>query len=161
MSRNAERDAGRILTTVWRGGFPVDPVIIANALGVEVKNAKLRPNIAGAIVKERDEDPVILVNAADHPNRKRFTCAHELGHFVMHEQMPESYEYVDLRGTLATAGTDPDERYANSFAAALLMPESEVRRLIDENHTPTEMAYYFGVSQESMYYRLKNLGIVP
>jgi Zn-dependent peptidase ImmA (M78 family) len=157
--RDAEGDAARILASVWQRGFPVDPVVIANALGVEVKDATLRENIAGAIVKERGQDAVILVNAVDHPNRKRFTCAHELGHFVMHERKPDSYEYVDLRDALASLGTDEHERYANSFAAALLMPESEVARLVDEGRSQTEMSYHFGVSQEAMYYRLKNLNL--
>ena len=156
--RNAERDAERILATVWRGGFPVDPVRIATGLGIDVKDATLRENIAGAIIKKHGQDPVIVVNAADSPNRKRFTCAHELGHFVMHEEMPESYEYVDLRGALAHEGTDPTERFANSFAAALLMPANEVARLVAEGYTQTEMSYHFGVSQEAMRYRLKNLG---
>ncbi len=155
---SAEREAERILATVWQGGFPVDPVLIAKNLGIDVKDATLRHNIAGAIVKESDKDAVILVNADDHPNRKRFTCAHELGHFVEHENLPDSYEYIDLRGTLSATGTDPHERYANSFAAALLMPAAEVARLKAEDRTQTEMAFHFGVSQEAMHYRLKNLG---
>ena len=97
------------------------------------------------------------MNANDSPNRQRFTCAHELGHFVRRAANPDSYEWVDLRGPLAAAGQDPEEIYANSFAAALLMPEAEVRRLWKEGERELELAQYFDVSREAMQYRLMNL----
>jgi Zn-dependent peptidase ImmA (M78 family) len=160
ITHSAEREAARILATVWRGGFPIDPVKIADALGIDVKDAELRPDVAGALVKKVGADPVILVNARDHANRKRFTCAHELGHFVQHEDAPDTYEYIDFRDALSTTGADPDERFANTFAAALLMPVAEVQRLYDEGRSTSEMSYYFGVSQDAMTFRLKNLGLV-
>jgi Zn-dependent peptidase ImmA (M78 family) len=157
---SAEREAERILATVWHGGFPVDPVKIADSLGIDVKDAVLRSDVAGALVKSPGKDPVILVNAQDRPNRKRFTAAHELGHFVQHQNAPDEYEYIDFRDALSSTGSDPNERFANTFAAALLMPAPEVRRLFDEHRTQTEMGYYFGVSQDAMHFRLKNLGLI-
>jgi Zn-dependent peptidase ImmA (M78 family) len=103
-------------------------------------------------------DPAILLNAKDHPNRQRFTCAHELGHFVSRENAPEAYEYVDLRDTIfSSAETNPEEVFANLFAANLLMPLSELRRLQKEKASPTEMALHFDVSQDAMHFRLENL----
>ena len=159
-TRDAAREAERIRNTFWKKGFPVDPVLIAQRLGVSVRQAKLSPGVSGALVKKLGEDPAILLNANDHPNRQRFTCAHELGHYISRENDPDAYEYIDLRDIWSAAGTKPEEVFANAFAANLLMPEREVRRLLNEKYGPTEMAVYFDVSQDSMHFRLKNLKLI-
>lgn len=161
----AAEDADRILGTAWRiepVPIPVDPVRIARTLGIAVSVQEFDSNISGAIVKVDGSDPVILLNVADSPNRKRFTCAHEIGHFVArsNEYKDNDYEFVDLRGVLATMGKDPDEIYANEFAACLLMPQSEVTRMIHDGDLPAQMAVKFGVSTEAISYRIKNLGLV-
>jgi Zn-dependent peptidase ImmA (M78 family) len=154
---DAEREADRIRASIWGDAFPVDPVKIARRLGVDVVEADLGQNVAGALVKDIGQDPTILLSVVDSPNRKRFTCAHELGHFVARAEDPEEYDYVDLRDALSKTGTKPEEIFANSFAAALLMPETEVQRLEDKGLSAMQLALYFGVSQEAMHYRLKNL----
>jgi Zn-dependent peptidase ImmA (M78 family) len=160
-THNPSQDAERILADAWGDkGLPIDPVRIARELGIKVVTAWMDPDVSGALVKERQKDPVILLNATDSPNRQRFTCAHELGHFIKRSDAPDQYEYIDRRDTLASTGTDPEEIYANQFAASLLMPASEVRRLADEGLTEVQMALRFDVSVEAMRYRLKNLGLV-
>lgn len=159
----ARKDANSILETLWGRGtpdfrIPVDPVRIARQLGIDVLHTTLDPDIAGAIVKDPDQDPTILLNGIDSPNRKRFTCAHEIGHYVRRKSNPDNYEYVDFRGMLSAAGTNDDEIYANEFAASLLMPEREVRRLAKDK-TEVELAWRFDVSREAMHFRLDNLGI--
>ncbi len=159
----ARADAKRILRTAWQVDpkvpLPVDPVRIANRLGIEVFDESLDDDISGAIVKNSGRDPVILLNAADSQNRKRFTCAHEIGHFVERPQ-EEQYEFVDLRGALASEGVDPHEIYANEFAACLLMPEDEVRAMKKSGDIPAQMAAKFRVSSDAMTYRLKNLDLL-
>ena len=157
-ARDAVRESQRIRDELWGKRFPVDPVQIARRLGIDIREAKLSPDVAGALVKELGKDPAILLNARDHPNRQRFTCAHELGHFVSREDAPDAYEYVDLRDTVFGAvATDPDDGFANAFAANLVMPEREVRRLRDDGYTPTRMAAYFDVPQDAMHGRLKSM----
>ena len=151
--------AERILEAFWGDrGFPVDPVYIANELGIKVVRAPLPPRVSGALVKMPGEDPVILIHSGDHIRRQRFTCAHELGHYVYlvrsNEDL-ESFEVVDLRSPLSSQGTDPKERFANNFAANLLMPRAEVRRLLAKGYDELEMARYFGVSEEAMRYRVR------
>jgi Zn-dependent peptidase ImmA (M78 family) len=153
----AARDAERIRVSVWGDRYPVDPVRIARKLGIDVLDAKLRRDVSGALVKERGQDPTILLNEQDSANRKRFTCAHEIGHFVRREEDPDEYEYIDLRDTFAATGHDPEEVYANAFAASLLMPEKEVKRLRSQGYGELDMALYFDVSREAMHNRLKNL----
>ena len=154
------QQAERLRASAWGDRFPVDPVRIARRLGIDVRQAPLSDDISGALVKKLGQDPTILLNARDHPNRQRFTAAHEVGHFVSREEAPEEYEYIDLRDTVfSAAGTNQDEVFANQFAAHLLMPEREVRRLAEQGYSRTEMALYFGVSQDAIGYRITNLSI--
>jgi IrrE N-terminal-like domain len=160
VTRDPAYEAERLRASAWGNAFPVDPVLIALRLGVDVRQAPLSPNVSGALVKKLGQDPAILLNAHDHANRQRFTCAHELGHFVSRADAPDEYEYVDLRDTVfASSGVDQDEIFANQFAANLLMPKREVIRLKNEGYTSTQMALYFGVSQDAMHFRLKNLNL--
>ena len=101
---------------------------------------------------------LVVVNAAEPPARRRFTLAHEVGHWVCQV----------LDGRLApvycrSADMAPDadrqlEREANVFAAELLMPEPLVRAEFDSSIDAC--AEGFGVSAEAMHWRLYNLGLV-
>ena len=157
--REAAEAAERMLAERWDDTIPVDPVRIARGLGIEVLDARLRDNVSGALMKEPDQPPSIVLNWDDHRNRKRFTAAHELGHYVRRSEQVDAYEYVDLRGPLASRGDDPDEIFANAFAAALLMPEKHVRRLAGDGLNEIQMALRFDVSREAMRHRLTYLGL--
>jgi len=158
--KQAAQDALRLLGDTWEGRLPVDPVRIARALGIDVLDARLDANVSGALVKEPGQDPIIVLNTRDAANRKRFTCAHELGHFVRRSDHPDAYEYIDLRNPSSSTGRDAEERYANEFAACLLMPEEHVRRLRKEGLGELQLAMRFDVSREAMHYRLDNLGLL-
>jgi Zn-dependent peptidase ImmA (M78 family) len=153
----ATEKAQHVLERFWGDGVPVDPAQIAHKMGIEVANAYLDPDVAGAIEKRNGQPAAIYLSADDHPNRKRFTCAHEIGHFVRHGE--EDFEYVDYRDGTASMGIDEEERFANAFAAALLMPEREVRRLHGLGMHEKDMAGTFGVSEAAMVNRLKNLNL--
>ena len=125
-----------------------------------VLNADLGDNVQGALIKEQGRDPQIVLNESDSTNRRRFTCAHEIGHFVRRGEALEEYEYIDFRDTASSTGHDPEERYANQFAASLLMPEEIARQFDRDGLSEVEMAVRFGVSREAMHYRLQALNIV-
>jgi Zn-dependent peptidase ImmA (M78 family) len=154
----ATEAAERILDEHWDGTVPVDPARIAHAMGIRVIDAVLDPDVDGAIRKDKDDDAVIYLNYGTAPNRKRFTCAHEIGHFVHHAESGD-FEFIDYRGFLSSTGRLPEERYANAFAASLLMPEKHVRRLRAEGFDASLMAQRLGVSEEAMVNRLKSLGL--
>jgi Zn-dependent peptidase ImmA (M78 family) len=158
--KQAEIDAIELLDQSWDGAFPVDPVRIAKDLGVKVLDASLKKDISGALVKKEGRDPSILLNAEDSKARKRFTCAHELGHYIRRSSEPTpQYEYVDYRDKRSSTGTDEEERYANSFAASLLMPEFAIEAVYESGMPAFRLAKQFGVSPESMQHRLNNLGL--
>jgi Zn-dependent peptidase ImmA (M78 family) len=157
--REAAEDAEQTRSLYWGDSLPVDPVRIAKSFGLRVMTARLPDDRSGALVKAREEAPTILLNSADAPKRQRFTCAHELGHYVKRTDHPAEYEYIDYRDALASQGRDPEEIYANQFAASLLMPAADVRRLAGDGLSDLQMSHRFDVSLEAMQYRLQKLGI--
>ncbi len=159
----AEREARDLLRAVWLGDadgsplLPVDPIYIARELGIDVYVAGLDVGVAGMLIKRPGRDPEIYLNADDSRNRQRFTCAHELGHYVRKSATgDDEWEYVEHRALLAAQGTDPEEIFANQFAAKLLMPREQVVKL-HRQLSPAALAYRFGVSADAMHYRLVNL----
>lgn len=104
-------------------------------------------------------DVVISLNGLDHPNRQRFTCAHEIGHYSSRRKSGEDETFSDRRATLAGLGVSPEEIYANQFAAALLMPAHLVQRFRGEGLAVEKMARRFGTSVQAMELRIRNLGL--
>jgi Zn-dependent peptidase ImmA (M78 family) len=158
----AAHDARAVLDATLGGvSVPVDPVVIARMLGLDVLLADLPDKVSGALIKLEGHDPAIFLNRMDATNRQRFTCAHELGHYVWRLNRPDglTYEFVDLRGTLAAEGTADEEVYANAFAAELLMPEEVVRSMLREGLPPFLIAARLQVSDDALRIRLKNLGV--
>lgn len=75
--------------------------------------------------------------------RHRFTCAHELGHLLLHEE--------------AIPGDPAQEREADDFAAALLTPPHEIRALLPARIDLAELdrlGRIWGVSVESLIRRM-------
>lgn len=164
IENEARADATRILRTLWvrdddETPLPVDPVRIARALGIAVRVPALDDGVAAVLAKDPGEDPVILLDDGDSTNRKRYACAHALGHFVRRKADPDAYEYVDRRDAMASPGDDTEELYANAFADALLMPAADLRRVARSLRHEVELAWRFDVSREAMHYRLLRLGL--
>ncbi len=99
----------------------------------------------------------ILVNTDQLRSRALFTLAHELGHVLNSDGATINIDR-DLR-----ARSD-EERLANAFAAACLMPEPDIRETIDEYGRGADslarMLLRFSVSYETLVYRLHNLQII-
>lgn len=146
--------------------IPVDPVVLANRLGMSVHNAKFADdNLVGMIAKRGDK-VTLLVNGSDPPYRKRFTIAHELGHHFLH--LLDDGEFVDTETELFRQPQEeqgevtPERRreiQANMFAAALLMPADEVVSRWKGCRSVAEMARLFNVSESAMGIRVDQLGL--
>lgn len=116
----------------------------------------------GMIVKEAGRPCKVVVDALAHTHRRRFTLAHEIGHYVQKYQkyaLGDEGGEIDYRDERSSKGTEPDERWANGFAAALLMPASAVRQFWAQGMTPEQLAEAFNVSQRSMDLRIAKLGL--
>jgi Zn-dependent peptidase ImmA (M78 family) len=154
----AEQDAWTVIEQSWDSSeLPINPIAIAKKMGIEVYEANLPGNVSGLLKKEIGGSPEIYLDREDHVRRRRFTCAHELGHFIQ-RQSEASLAFVDRRDGVSSEGTNDDEIYANAFAAALLMPKPSLRMLLNSGFSELQMAAHLSVSSESLHYRLKNLG---
>jgi Zn-dependent peptidase ImmA (M78 family) len=161
-----EKEAERLLNSLRDEGLdtslPIDPIHIAKRLGIVVLETELKSDVSAEIRKDVGADPRIILNASDSRTRKRFSCAHELGHYIQHIQSDgdpdEKFSWVDKRGPLASEGIDSREIFANQFAAALLMPKDDVDSRVKTGALVADLATVFGVSLEAMKYRLINLG---
>ncbi|HET7454297.1 MAG TPA: ImmA/IrrE family metallo-endopeptidase [Solirubrobacterales bacterium] len=155
----AAAEARRVLFECASGATPVDPFDIASRLGVEVVEERLDPDISGILQLRKSGGALVFLNRADGVRRKRFTCAHEIGHYVKHLGEGDNLEHVDYRDEAASQGVDADERFANSFAASLLMPDYLVERQVAMGEGEREMADFFEVSEAALVNRLKGLGL--
>lgn len=146
---------------VVRSPVPVEK--IAQNLGIEVKFEAAEDDLSGALIREPKGRVVIGVNSAHHPNRQRFTIAHEIGHFILHRGMKLHVD-EDFRVNLRDGSVNDEEVDANSFAAELLMPTEFVSRdtqklgPIDQQGLE-RLARRYQVSSRAMEIRLTNLGL--
>ena len=156
---------------------PVPVAEIAKTLGAEVRYQPGDDDLSGFLLRDhKQQRAVIGVNSAHHENRQRFTIAHEIGHFLLHEWEGVHVDGSDRgfqikhRDEKSSAGTDIDELEANFFAAELLMPSKflheDVQRikkldLLDDNLGAfAQLAAKYEVSTQALTFRLANLGYV-
>lgn len=165
-----------------RSGSPIDVDQIAELLGIMVSDEPRFDvddiNTVGKITLEKDQPARVWINPIEnsYAPRRRFTLAHEIGHFCMHRATNQT-TFVDTKATMNRSESywNRFESEANNFAAELLMPADLIRSIgrgiIDkfkvENDVEMmpmavfveQMASRFKVSNPAMEYRLKNIGI--
>lgn len=136
---------------------PVDIVGLAEALGLSIRERNLESN-SGEIVRDIERGGFsgycILVNAVHAWVRKRFTIAHEIGHFLRHRDRISNRLIDDHLYRSSLGNTKENE--ANRLAADLLMPRRLIAQFRAEGITgPEEMALKFNVSVDAMKTRLR------
>lgn len=159
------QEAQRVLASCGVKRPPVPVEKIAEFLGAIVKHSPFEGELAGMLV--RGEGQVLIgVNSLHHPNRKRFTIAHECGHLLLHEgesYIDKSFR-VNMRDDVSSKAINRDEIEANKFAAELLMPYEMVLADLRSNEFDLEseeavgkLAKKYGVSVQAMTHRVTNL----
>lgn len=131
--------------------------LVEREFGVDVAVEPLGDGPAGLLVQHADEIALVILNSDNHVTRRRFTLAHELGHWLLGDTRPLIVE-DDL-------GCDGEiEKRADRFALELLMPEDEVRRVFGAASDLTtglvDGLLRFGVSREAFVNRLRNMGLI-
>lgn len=153
-----------IKNNVFKAGFDVE--VLVKKLNIDIIPEKLDDDVSGLFVRI-DDKPVISYNKYENSlGRKRFTIAHELGHYILHSDKAlfiDKTPKVMFRNSASSSGEDLQEREANHFAAALLMPikliKEEINNIPDNIRNPIEyLAKKFKVSEQAMTFRLANLG---
>jgi Zn-dependent peptidase ImmA (M78 family) len=169
VSRRTEEAAAKVLHSYGITAPPAPVEELAKRLGVTVVEERLESSVSGMLYREDDGLAVIAVNASHAPVRRRFSIAHEIGHFQLHPGRPVIVDHlvrgrVNMRDERSSLATSREEIEANGFAAALLMPAEWISadvegrlgqsaaRLIDD------LAKRYDVSTQAMELRLINLG---
>ncbi len=169
---NAFKAAARILTwleATERLTLPINLNLVRQMLpdtpfgrGTIIKEpADLTWNASeGALVRNSDNHAEwgIFVNPKARAERKRFTVAHELGHFILHRKVQSTFN-CDKESVYSGIDTlKKIEREADDFASNLLMPGNMLRDRIEgkciDFHLLGDLAKEFGVSLEAMCIRL-------
>ena len=101
-----------------------DPITQVQAANIKSFDGALFPDDG------RKEWLLLYNEAVLSPGRIRFTQAHELGHYILHRQVRESFQCSDA-DMLNWSKDDKDiEGQADLFASYLLMPLDDYRRQI-------------------------------
>jgi len=154
--RKAEREAAKLLDDFYIAAPPVNPIVMAEQLGIHVKFVTFTGNSSGISGYYDCKDDSIYVNADEYPLRQTFTIAHELGHRVLHKDWAESEAYKVLWRDEGRQGRDFREQEANAFAASLLMPKYLLDKYVDRI-SPPSLSTLFAVSLPAMKVRLSHL----
>jgi hypothetical protein len=138
---------------------PVLVVKLAHALGLSVRRKDLGDKWFGMLVRDphngRPAGFTIYVNDMNHPNRRRFTIAHEIAHYVLHRDLIDTQIMDDTMYRSDLSNTY--ETQANRLAADILMPVYLVKREFQNDRSLSRLAKLFEVSRSAMDIRLKGV----
>lgn len=166
-----ERIVNGIIEKTKISKVPVDIETICLNYDISLEPLDADDTLSGFFLVNDNRKKIIGYNKTHSENRVRFTIAHELGHFQLHCKKDKNF-FIDksskfFRNELSSSGILKQEREANAFAAALLMPinilEKELDKIDnkgDSNEIISKLSKKFKVSEDSMKFRLINLGII-
>ena len=168
-----EQKASELLAIYNLDETPVNLYDICNRLGIKKVDIEFKKYdgdyILGGIKRYNEDDIKIFVNDKDGYERQRFTIAHEIGHYYLgHLDNTDTNQFMYLERRDGYNTNNPIERQANQFAEALLMNKKSIEEKFNtlreiglSTHSIEEvLADMFGVSRQSVKYRLKNLRLV-
>lgn len=148
---------------------PVPVETIAKEQGLVILFERLDSDLSG-FVSGPEHGSIIGVNTSHPKVRQRFTIAHELGHYLLHQttNLHVDRSFLMKRTELSSQGTDDDEIEANAFAAELLMPRdllaTDLKNVGDldlaDDSVISDLARRYRVSTQALLLRLINLGYV-
>ena len=140
--------------------IPIQTVQLANALGIFVYHAEWPNHVSGKIQKDSSNGGssgfAIYVNKNDPKTRRRFTTAHEIAHYILHESLIGDGIFDDAlyRSGLSSAV----EAQANKLAADILMPWRLINYYLPRvGADESKMAELFEVSPQAMSIRLQSV----
>lgn len=134
-------------------------------VGLRIIYEDLPSQIAGMFAYSDEFGGVVAVNRKHPAERRRATMLHEYGHLVTTDRYQPGIDYHVHPGRKPA-----NERFAESFSMAFLMPATSVRRhfnqiVIDRGDFQIadlcRLAHQFFVSVEAMTIRLESLGLIP
>jgi len=162
----AEDAAGEERRRLGLGDQPIISLrsILETEVGLRVFYGDLPSPIGGMYAFVMGLGCCMLINRKHPPERRRVSMLHEYGHVLVDRHKP-GIDYLVMPGRKPA-----NERFADAFAAAFVMPATSVRRRFLDVVSSTNdfqvadlcrLAHAYFVSVEAMAYRLEKLGLVP
>lgn len=138
-------------------GTTIDISYVAKKLGLNVYSTSFENNAISGYIKFENGEKNIYINNTQSVQRQRFTVSHEIAHYILHRELLEKNGGTPMfRG----GNSNLAERQANRLAAAILMPQTKVREMYqNQKKTIQEMAELFWVSYGAMANRISSLGL--
>ena len=144
--------------------IPLLRTLLENEVGLRIFYMELQPSgaLAGLYAYAPELGGCIAVNRLHPEERRRWTLAHEYGHFLADRQRADALPEAGRRRA-------DDERFADAFARAFLLPKSGVVRRFQHLRTAGKpftfadllvLAHDYGVSVEAMALRLEELRLL-
>jgi len=184
IARKAIKDYDPSLLQGCPRAIPIEDMIEKQyGLSIEYQYIRNNGRILGATVFEDDYIPIyieelgkynlvkfkrgtIILDASllccQGDGRLRFTCAHELAHWLIHQELYSGTENVAsmLKNIKKSIDTDPaTEWQADKLSSSILMPNGQVKIAFYRNQGKTQdivktLAEQFGVSKQAMEIKL-------
>ena len=122
----AELQASQVLSNLQISSLPVNPFVVADRRDIAYQEKPtLAPGISGCLMKVGDAFGILYSARFASEGFKRFTVAHELGHYFLQGHI-EALFGAGQQFHQSESGFTSDDKYereADSFAASLLMPK--------------------------------------
>ena len=119
----AAREAEQLIKRLEVTDLPVDPIKIAESFDIMVKPMPADGGVSGMLIRQGNEFCIGYATHIQNEGFRRFSIAHEIGHYVLPDHIDAVLAHDDTHSSNAGSATnDPFEREADVFAASLLMP---------------------------------------
>ena len=145
--------ARKILREFNEISLPIPINDIAKFHGFTVLEIDFNNKISGKFIKEKK---AIGINKNHHINRRRFSLAHELGHYFLGHPSESSYYVVDEEKELRKIY----DQEADEFASELLIPLKILKTEIRKNNDIEYLSILFQVSRDAMTIKISNSGLL-
>lgn len=152
--------AGRILKE-YKKQFkvrkpPYNPKVVAESYGISVETTNSLSSSSGQLLSAKNKVSILLKQ--DHTYyRRRFSCAHELGHAFLRGYCGSQPRF----SSYAPENTDEEELRANIFASTFLMPEEDIieafanqNPVFDAENVAVRLSKLFAVHLFTIVYHL-------
>jgi Zn-dependent peptidase ImmA (M78 family) len=160
--------------------LPIPVLDVAKCAGVNLFPFDLGVDVSG-VLNINNGVATIGYNPSESKVRQRFTISHELGHYFLHFKKDgrnkeknkvfvdneNYYQFIMFRSQKPKMSSEDykHEQEANSFAAALLMPQELVQKELEiysgfdlsDSAMVTDLAKKFEVSTQAISFRIINL----
>lgn len=144
----------------------IDVVNLAFSLGFKLQFEDLQccygKGTLGMIILENN---IILCDISTEPRTPtqehilRFTIAHELGHYALHQKYMDTESPFFHHSNLSQKQQDRMEIQANLFASMLLMPREMFIEEYQKNRNIKHLSDVFQTSRQATEIRIKQLGL--